>query len=182
MLTPRRRLVWDPPRVRAPPSSQHDSAEKKVSWLELFYDLVFVAATAKLAHLAVHMTTHGLSPNETLELLCNDKGAVNTSHTTGTVSPEEPGVFGLKPYHEMVFSFLLYSYAIWRIWTLEVRFNASLDGGEDILGRVNTGAQIIMIGGLAVSITVGVSSLYSFFVFRLLYSLARIFQLVKFLR
>ena len=40
-------------------------AEKKVTWLELFYDLLFVAAVSKASHVLVHVD-HGLIPIEYL--------------------------------------------------------------------------------------------------------------------
>lgn len=40
-------------------------AEKRVTWLELFYDLLFVAAVAKASHVLLHME-HGIIPSEYL--------------------------------------------------------------------------------------------------------------------
>jgi low temperature requirement protein LtrA len=40
-------LVWQPPRLRL---EAEETSERRATWLELFYDLVFVAAIAELAH------------------------------------------------------------------------------------------------------------------------------------
>jgi low temperature requirement protein LtrA len=39
--------LWQPPRLRRDEDNEH---ERRATWLELFYDLVFVAAIAELAH------------------------------------------------------------------------------------------------------------------------------------
>ncbi|HEY9806517.1 MAG TPA: low temperature requirement protein A, partial [Candidatus Obscuribacterales bacterium] len=42
------KALWQPPRLRR---DDEQAAERHATWLELFYDLVFVAAIAELAHL-----------------------------------------------------------------------------------------------------------------------------------
>ena len=50
-------LWWGPPR-----NFDERKHERKISWLELFYDLVYVAAIAQLTHhLAAHLSWHELS-------------------------------------------------------------------------------------------------------------------------
>ena len=50
------RLWWHAPRLRT-----ENEGERRVSWLELFYDLVFVVMIARLAHyLAYHNTSDGV--------------------------------------------------------------------------------------------------------------------------
>jgi low temperature requirement protein LtrA len=39
--------LWRPPRLH---SSEDNEKERRATWLELFYDLVFVVAIAELAH------------------------------------------------------------------------------------------------------------------------------------
>ena len=48
---------WRPPRLR---TDEEEGRERKTSWLELFYDLVFVVVVAELAHfLATHISLAG---------------------------------------------------------------------------------------------------------------------------
>src|SRR5687768_1331752 len=50
-------IWWGPPRKFDP-----RIAERKISWLELFYDLVYVIAIARITHhLAEHPSWHGLA-------------------------------------------------------------------------------------------------------------------------
>lgn len=54
-----RRTLWQTPSIH---TEEDQQLHRKVSWLELFYDLVFVAVVAQLAHyLAGHMTWSGLA-------------------------------------------------------------------------------------------------------------------------
>ncbi len=49
---------WQPPRLR---TDEDEERERKVSWLELFYDLVFVVTVAELSHsLSSHVTGQGV--------------------------------------------------------------------------------------------------------------------------
>ena len=49
---------WRPPRLR---TDEEEGHERKTSWLELFYDLVFVVVVAELAHfLATHISLVGV--------------------------------------------------------------------------------------------------------------------------
>ncbi|MEP0755062.1 low temperature requirement protein A [Trichocoleus sp. Lan] len=41
------KTLWQPPRLRTP---EENEKERRATWLELFYDLVFVAAIAEVAH------------------------------------------------------------------------------------------------------------------------------------
>ena len=118
------------------------------------------AADLSLITCTNETTTGGLVPHAAATNMSHGAGAFANLSTNGSatvsgggVALMGEGVFGMSTYWELVFSFFLYAYSIWRIWTLEVRFNASLDGGEDIIGRIGTGLQIVMIGGIAVSIT-----------------------------
>ena len=48
---------WKPPRLR---TDEDEGRERRVTWLELFYDLVFVVVVAELAHvLATHVSIAG---------------------------------------------------------------------------------------------------------------------------
>lgn len=52
------KALWQPPRLRR---DGEDSRERRATWLELFYDLVFVAAIGQLAHyLSAHLSVAGL--------------------------------------------------------------------------------------------------------------------------
>jgi low temperature requirement protein LtrA len=54
-----RRTIWQRPNIH---TEEDERLHRKVSWLELFYDLVFVAVIAQLSHyLAAHMTWDGLA-------------------------------------------------------------------------------------------------------------------------
>jgi low temperature requirement protein LtrA len=49
--------LWQPPRLR---TAQDQEEERRATWLELFYDLVFVAAIAEVAHgLGEHVSLSG---------------------------------------------------------------------------------------------------------------------------
>ena len=49
--------LWQPPRLR---TAENADEERRATWLELFYDLVFVAAIAQVAHyLEAHITLAG---------------------------------------------------------------------------------------------------------------------------
>ena len=49
--------LWQPPRLR---TAQDQEEERRATWLELFYDLVFVAAIAQVAHsLSEHISLSG---------------------------------------------------------------------------------------------------------------------------
>ncbi|MEO1207937.1 MAG: low temperature requirement protein A [Cyanobacteria bacterium J06638_20] len=49
--------LWQPPRLR---QDDTEATERRATWLELFYDLVFVAAISQLAHyLSAHLTWAG---------------------------------------------------------------------------------------------------------------------------
>jgi len=49
-------LWWGPPR-----NFDERKHERKISWLELFYDLVYVAAIAQLTHhLAAHLSARAI--------------------------------------------------------------------------------------------------------------------------
>lgn len=49
--------LWQPPRLR---TAQDQEEERRATWLELFYDLVFVAAIAQVAHsLSEHVSLSG---------------------------------------------------------------------------------------------------------------------------
>lgn len=49
--------LWQPPRLR---TAQDQEEERRATWLELFYDLVFVAAIAQVAHsLGEHVSLSG---------------------------------------------------------------------------------------------------------------------------
>ncbi len=51
------RSWWRPPQLR---TDEDEGRERKTSWLELFYDLVFVVVVAELAHfLATHVSLEG---------------------------------------------------------------------------------------------------------------------------
>lgn len=50
-------MLWQPPRLR---QDQSEAAERHATWLELFYDLVFVAAIGQLSHyLSAHLSWYG---------------------------------------------------------------------------------------------------------------------------
>lgn len=50
---------WQPPQLR---NSESEATERKATWLELFYDLVFVVVVAELAHrLATEVTWGGIA-------------------------------------------------------------------------------------------------------------------------
>ena len=133
MLTNRRKLLWDPPRARIKAATtiedgdedaeEEEEEEKKVSWLELFYDLVFVAATAKLAHLAVHTGTLGMSAYDQSLITCKNSTTEHLGNVSanGTAAGRRaydgwaPPVFGMSEYWELVLSFFLYAYSLWRI-------------------------------------------------------------------
>jgi hypothetical protein len=137
MLTNRRKLLWDPPRARIKAATtiedgdkEEEEEEKKVSWLELFYDLVFVAATAKLAHLVVHTGTLGMSAHDLSLITCKNSttgghgGSVTqlgNASANGTAAGRAaydgwaPPVFGMSEYWELVLSFFLYALSLWRI-------------------------------------------------------------------
>lgn len=52
------RTIWEPPRLR---SDEGESSERRATWLELFFDLVFVVAIAELArYLSHHLSLSGL--------------------------------------------------------------------------------------------------------------------------
>ena len=54
-----RRTWWQTPTLHR---EEDEALHRKVSWLELFYDLVFVAVIAQLSHnLALHMSWSGLA-------------------------------------------------------------------------------------------------------------------------
>ena len=54
-----RRTLWQTPSIH---TEEDERQHRKVSWLELFYDLVFVAVIAQLSHyLAGHMTWSGVA-------------------------------------------------------------------------------------------------------------------------
>ncbi len=54
-----RRTLWQTPAIH---QEEDQQLHRKVSWLELFYDLVFVAVIAQISHyLAGHMTWEGLA-------------------------------------------------------------------------------------------------------------------------
>ena len=51
--------LWQPPQLRV---SEEDSEERHATWLELFYDLVFVVVVAQLAHrLKDHLSLPGIA-------------------------------------------------------------------------------------------------------------------------
>jgi low temperature requirement protein LtrA len=51
--------LWQPPQLRV---SEEDSEERHATWLELFYDLVFVVVVAQLAHhLKDHLSLQGIA-------------------------------------------------------------------------------------------------------------------------
>ncbi len=54
-LSPNRSAWWGPPRKFDP-----NIAERRISWLELFYDLVYVIAISKITHhLGAHISLSG---------------------------------------------------------------------------------------------------------------------------
>jgi low temperature requirement protein LtrA len=49
---------WQKPQLR---KDEEEGRERRVTWLELFYDLVFVVVVAELAHvLAAHVSVEGV--------------------------------------------------------------------------------------------------------------------------
>jgi len=57
-MSEHRLKLWERPKLR---TDEESNIERKVSWLELFYDLVFVVIIAQLAHdLASHLNVPGL--------------------------------------------------------------------------------------------------------------------------
>ena len=49
--------LWQPPRLRI---DEENEEERKATWLELFYDLIFVVAIAELSHsLSKDVSVHG---------------------------------------------------------------------------------------------------------------------------
>ena len=53
-----RRQIWQKPRLR---TDEDNQLHRKVTWLELFFDLVFVVAIAQIAHhLSAHITASGV--------------------------------------------------------------------------------------------------------------------------
>ncbi len=53
-----KRTLWQRPRLR---TDEDEGQERRVGWLELFYDLVFVVVVAQLSHyLATHLTLVGI--------------------------------------------------------------------------------------------------------------------------
>jgi low temperature requirement protein LtrA len=54
-----KRQWWEKPRLR---TDEEEERERRVGWLELFYDLVFVVVVAELSHsLSEHVSLEGVT-------------------------------------------------------------------------------------------------------------------------
>ncbi|WP_255300771.1 low temperature requirement protein A, partial [Listeria monocytogenes] len=75
--------------------------ERKVSWLELFFDLIFVTAVASTTHLLLSVDNH---PDKTAAYFIELMEAVKDARAKGNVYPSEEDMFScfrLCPYNQV---------------------------------------------------------------------------------
>ena len=169
---------------------------KKVSWLELLLDLVFVWMVAQLCELALDVAltaTHETQPEKCSMFSCGDltfhkcpvAHTANTSshNTTGEVHPEgyighdDDLLFSMTEPQTLFLSLVLFTLQIWRVWLTEVQLHGRLYDGEDALGRILTFFTMFAMGGMAGAASYGIGDRYSFMVFRGSNAIARCMQL-----
>lgn len=174
-----------------------DFEHKKVSWLELFMDLIFVWMIAQLSELAMDVAlsaTQESEPEKCAMFSCGTLSyhkchvvhhvAANTSHG-GRLLREETSTelpFGMTEPQTLGLSLLLYTLYCWRVWLTEVQMHGRLYDGEDMIGRLLTFILMFATGGMACSTSVGVANAFAFFTFRGSYVIAKLSQLCCLIR
>ena len=124
--------------------------EKKVTWLELFVDLVFVAIFAQTAELlteAAELHSECSGKSEHVRLLNESDGSWSDS-----------GPFGMTNSETLIFSYFFSCFFCFKVWAMECHLNSCLDGCNDILGRFLTFMVIISFGGMCANVKGGVGN------------------------
>ena len=211
----RKKVIWDPPvhwsegkeeqlhSHNETKHSDHDTTstvhvEKKVEWIELLFDLVFVVVVAKISHLALNGIILTLSHKEQAEISCAVMGGGghhrrllrslnHNEHNTTTNSPaphhEENTIpFGLSPAVEKGVSSVIYFLLAMRIWTRQAKMVSSRKGGLDIIGRILFFLVIWSFGGMSTAMSEGFASTDHFDQVITGFTATRFFQLLDYLR
>lgn len=196
MVLNRRKNLYLPPRLGKHHGIPNAPFEhKKVSWLELLLDLIFVWMVAQLSELAMDVAltaTHEAQPEKCSmfscgELMFHKCPVAHTAHpsshnTTGEVHPEgyighDDLLFSMTEPQTLFLSLVLFTLQIWRVWLTEVQLHGRLYDGEDALGRILTFFTMFAMGGMAGAASYGIGDRYSFMVFRGSNAIARCMQL-----
>ena len=196
MVLNRRKNLYLPPRFGKHHGIPNATLEhKKVSWLELLLDLIFVWMIAQLSELAMDVAlteTHETQPEKcsmfscgelTFHLTFHKCPVAHTAHpsshnTTGEVHPEGYDLlFSMTEPQTLFLSLVLFTLQIWRVWLTEVQLHGRLYDGEDALGRILTFFTMFAMGGMAGAASYGIGDRYSFMVFRGSNAIARCMQL-----
>ena len=190
----RRKNIYRPPRFGKHHGTEGAAFEhKKVSWLELFVDLIFVWMIAQLSELAMDVAlsaTHESDPESCKMFTCG-KLAYHKCHVVapssnasthgrrlggeGAAAPAHP--FGMTEPQALGLSFCIYILYAWRVWLTEVHIRGRFYDGEDGAGRIMTMVTVFGMGGMACAAAYGVSVVYDFFTFRGSYVVARSMQM-----
>ena len=237
----RKRIIWDPPtywgdseNLSEPQASRlHDETknednynnngsttthqqhphheEKKVEWIELLFDLVFVVVVAHISHLALAGIMLTLNHQEQAVLSCSVMGGGgghddgyrhqghrrllhdhndynshndhNSTHTSPAPHHEEPSIpFGLSPALEKGASSIIYYLLAMRIWTRQAKMVSSRKGGLDIIGRILFFLTIWAFGGMSTAMGEGFASSGHFDQVITGFTVTRFLQLLDYLR
>ena len=116
------------------PKNCHKEPAKKVEWLELFFDLVFVAVFAQTSEL--------LAEANALNSPCKDEN----HHGRLLSSLSHDGPFGMNESQMLVFSYFFAAFFSVKVWAMECHINGCVDGCNDVFGRFLT---FLVMGGFA---------------------------------
>ena len=201
----RRAQLYRPPRLGKHHGVPDAAFEhKKVSWLELLLDLIFVWMIAQLSELAMDVAlsaTHEAQPEKCAMFSCGElmfhkchvDHTANTSiHNTSIIHGRgrplltevttELLPFSMTEPQTLFMSLILYTLHIWRVWLTEVHMHGRLYDGEDAPGRILTFITMFGMGGMACAAAYGIGNAYTFATFRGSNAIARCMQLFCFVR
>ena len=127
-----------------------EEPSKKVEWLELFFDLVFVATFANASELLV----------KALELQSNCTKHGDGGHGGRLLSEDHPSddLWGLSQTSIMLLSYFYVALISFKIWAVENHLNSCVDGCNDLLGRFLTFMVMAAFSGMSANVELGIGN------------------------
>ena len=189
-MPPPTNLLWDPPKSwREDESTRHHP--KRVEWIELLFDLIFVVVIASISDLGLEAIAATLTEQQQQVFHCTPSPGSATPHlsvvhgrrrTGSSNGEEEELIFGFSPAFEKAISTVFYFALSYRVWARFAQLCSSRTGGLDLLGRFLALFIIFSFAGMVTGMHEGVSSPEFFIIVVSNYLLCRFLQLIDYLR
>ena len=170
-MPPPTNLFCDPPKSWREDESTRDHP-KKVEWIELLFDLIFVVVIASISDLGLEAIAATLTEEQQQVFHCTPPQGSAAPHN----GEEEELIFGFSPAIEKAISTVFYFALSYRIWARFAQLCSSRTGGLDLLGRFLALFIIFSFAGMVTGMHEGVSSREFFIIVVANYLLCRFLQ------